>query len=363
MKEKIHYTQLAVTVYMIQSGVILFALPRLVAEAFGTNGWLGVLILSSIVLVNLYLIILVYKKGNGQSVFAILEASLPKILLYPLYLYIIISCGLLGVFVAKNYTLLIQLTMFPEVNPNHLLFLFLIVAMYFVSKGIYNMAKITVICFLYTIWTTFLLLIVIEEFSFLRMTSFLLQNATDPIGMGLEAYSAFLGFELVLFMFPYLQRDGTFGKAIVVGHLFTTFIYTVVCYVAMGFFSFEQLTNILYPVQVILKFMETPMIERIENFVFAIFLLKILVTVVFYHWVALEVTKQFFKKAKESKLISFLFLGTFLVAIIPTIQREVNEIFAMVVNPYIVFTFCFPLLLLFLLWIQAKKARRQKDVA
>lgn len=363
MTEKIHYTQLAVIVYMIQSGIILFGLPRIIAEAFGTNAWLAIIGFSGIVLINLYLIILVYKKGNEKSIFVILEDGLPKLILYPLYVYLIVTFGILGVLVAKNYALLIQLTMFPDINPNLLLVYFLIVAMFFVSKGIYNMAKITVICFFFTIWTIFLLLLVVPEFSFVRLTPFLFKDALDPFVSGLDAYSAFLGFELTLFLIPYVQRDETFGKAIVVGHLFTTFIYTAVCFMAMGFFSLEQLRATLYPTQEILKFMETPIIERIENFIFGVFLLKILVTTVFYHWAALEITKQIFKKTKERKLLFFLFLGTFIVATIPTIQREVNEWFALVVNPYIFFVFCFPLLLLLLLWIKSKKARREKFIA
>lgn len=363
MTEKIHYTQLAVIVYMIQSGIILFGLPRIVAEAFGTNAWLGTIGLSGIVLINLYLIILVYKKGNGKSIFSILEEGLPKLILYPLYLYLIASFGILGVLVGKNYALLIQLTMFPDINPNLLLAYFLIVAMFFVSKGIYNIAKITVICFFFTIWTTFLLLLIVPEFSFVRLTPFIFQDALDPFASGLDAYSAFVGFELTLFLIPYIQRDGTFGKAIVVGHLFTTFIYTAVCFMAMGFFSLEQLRGTLYPTQEILKFMETPLIERIENFVFGVFMLKIIVTTVFYHWAALEITKRIFKKTKETKLLFFLFFSTFSIATIPTIQREVNEWFTIVVNPYIFFVFCFPLLLLLLLWIKSKQDRREKDIA
>ncbi len=363
MNEKIHYTQLAVIIYMIQSGIILFALPRLVAEAFGTNGWLGIFGLSAIVLVNIYLIILVYKKGDGRSIFSILAQNLPKLLLYPLYLYLIISLGVIGILVAKNYTLLIQLTMFADVNPNMLLFYFTIVAVFFVSKGIYNMGKITIVFFFFTIWTVFLLFIVVPEFSFTRLTPFLFQDALDPLKSGMEAYTAFLGFELVLFMIPYIQKDGSFGKAIIVGHMFTTIIYVAVCLIGMGFFSLEQVRNILYPTQVILKHMETPLIERIENLVFGVFLLKIMVTVVFYHWAALEVTKQLFPKTKELKLTVGLFLGTFLLALIPTIQREVNELFSLVVTPYALFVFVFPMFLLVLLWVEGKRARREQDIA
>ncbi|OIJ11186.1 hypothetical protein BKP37_16145 [Anaerobacillus alkalilacustris] len=361
MHEKIHYSQLAIMVYMVQSGIIIFALPRIVAEAFGMNGWLGIMGLS--VLVNLYFIILVYKKGEGRSVFTIVEASLPKFLYYPLYIFMITTFGLLAVLVAKNYVMRIQLTMFPDVKPNYFLVYFLLLILFFLSKGIYNMSKITVVFFFSTVWLIFLLFILIPEFSFTRLTTFFFQGATDPIGKGIEAYTSFLGYELTLFLIPYVQKDGNFGKAIVFGHLFTTFIYTVICFMTMGFFSFNQLKNILYPTHTILKFMQTPLIERIENFVFAFFLLKVIVTVAFYYWAALEVSQSMLKSVNKKWLIALIFLGSFLVGAVLDVQREINELFTIITIPQIIFAFSFPLLLLCLLWLNKRKERMNTEIA
>ncbi len=363
MNEKLHYTQIAVIVYMIQSGVILFALPRIVAEAFGTNGWLGLFPLSAVALANIVFIILVYKKGNGQSVFTILEQSFPKWLCYPIYLFMIVSFSLLAVLVAKNYIILIQNAMFPEVSANSFLILFLITALFFLSKGIYNMGKITLLFFFMTIWTIFLLFLLFPEFSFTRLTPFIFKGQIDPFEKGFEAYTAFLGFELVLFLFPYVQNDGKFGKAVIAGHLFTTFIYVSVCFVAMGFYSFEQVKGILYPMQNLLKFMETPLIERIENIVFVIFFIKIIVTVTFYYWGALQATKRIFIKTKEKWLMLIIVGSTFFSSLFFEIKREVDELLNVIAILQTIFSFSFPLLLLLLLWLQKAKAKRGNKIA
>lgn len=363
MNEKLHYTQIAVIVYMIQSGVILFSLPRIVAEAFGTNGWLGLFPLSGVVLVNLVLIILVYKKGNGQSVFLILEQSFPKWLSYPIYLLMIVSFSLLAVLVSKNYIILIQAALFPEVDTNSFLFLFLLTALFFLSKGIYNMGKITLLFFFMTIWTTFLLFLLFPEFSFTRLTPFIFKGDIAPVEKGFEAYTAFLGFELVLFLFPYVQNDGKFGKAVISGHLFTTFIYVIVCFVSMGFYSFDQVKGILYPMQNLLKFMETTLIERIENIVFALFFIKIIVTVTFYYWAALQATKRIFMKTKEKWLMLFIVGSSTFSSLFLEIKREIDVLLNAVAIFQTIFSFSFPLLLLLLLWLQKAKEKRGDKIA
>ncbi|MBT2290295.1 hypothetical protein J7E73_14320 [Paenibacillus albidus] len=60
-------------------------MPRQLADYFGTNGWLFLLVCYLLSAGNIGLIALVYKLGGGRSVFEILEQSLPKLILYPVY--------------------------------------------------------------------------------------------------------------------------------------------------------------------------------------------------------------------------------------------------------------------------------------
>ena len=348
MHEKIHFSQLAIIVYMIQSGITLFSLPRIVAEGFGRNGWLIVFVISCIVLINIYLIVLVYQKGNGKSVFQLLENGLPKIILYPLYLFIIGLFSILAVLVGKSYVILVQTTMFPDVSLNILLILYLLVAWFIIIKGIYNISKITIVFFFLTVWTLFLVWIVTPEFELIRLTPFFLKGDLDIFHKGIEIYAAFLGYEIVLFLIPYVGKEIKFSKAIIAGHLFTTMIYVIVCFISFGFYSFEQLLNTLYPTITATKYIQTPLIERIEHLTFSFFLMKIVITSVFYYWVAIEVIDNIVPAAKKKKnLVSFLLIFfTFLVSLTTEIQREISELFEWLTIPEIIFAFVFPILLL-----------------
>jgi hypothetical protein len=53
MKEKLYPVHIAILVYMIQTGVVVFSLPRIMAEAFGYNGWLMVPVFTLIAALNL----------------------------------------------------------------------------------------------------------------------------------------------------------------------------------------------------------------------------------------------------------------------------------------------------------------------
>ena len=77
MQEKLNQFHIILFTYMAQSGVVMFRLPRIVAENFGTNGWISILVCFVISSFNILLIHFVYKHGQGQSVFQLLEQRSP----------------------------------------------------------------------------------------------------------------------------------------------------------------------------------------------------------------------------------------------------------------------------------------------
>lgn len=358
MNEKIHYTQIAIIVYMIQSGMVLFSLPRLTAEAFGSNGWIALIGISAIVSFNIYLISLVYKKGNGDSIFSILESTFPKIIMAPLYLFMAVLFSLVAILMSKDYILIINMTMFPDTDSNLLLGFYLLVVLFLINKGIYNIAKAAVVFFFLTIWTIFLLTFIIPEFSFMRMTPFLFKGQLDIWGSGVELYAAFLGFQLILFLIPYLQKGTPLGKAMIIGHLFTTMIYVAVCFMSYGFYSFNQLLHVLYPTLNMMKIMTTPLMERVENLTFSVFVMKMTVTTVFYYWVAIELLKQLFTKVSENRLIVIVFGATYMfVFFFIEIKREIDQVMNLIAIPEILLSFLLPLLVLFGIKVRKNKSK------
>lgn len=355
MQEKLHHIHIAILIYMIQSAAILFQLPRLTAQHFGTNGWLILIVISLTAMLNIWLISIVYRLGHGQSIFQILQQTIPKFMLYPCYVILALFWSHLAALVGKDYMFLIQLSGFPTVSTNMLLFLTLTLAFLLLIKGIYNIVKATVIFFYMTIWTVALLGFHLEEFRFRRMTSFLFQGDTNMVEGFFEVYTAFLGYELVILLFPYVHRTTRLFKGVYIGNLITTTTYLGVSIVSFGFFSFGQLNELVFPTLTLMKFIETPVIERLENLVFSLFLLKTLVTVVLFYWGAQELMRQVFPKVNPSWIGLALIGSSFITISFLRVYRDVNRWFMLVGKIEVVIAFSLPLVLITILAIQNRK--------
>ncbi|MDQ1911074.1 GerAB/ArcD/ProY family transporter [Paenibacillus sp. GD4] len=286
--EKLHNYHLFTLMYMIQSGITLLSLPRLLAETYGTNGWVMLILPSAVSALVIYMIALIYKHGKGLSLFELMERRLSKYLLYPIYTFFVIVWSMIGILISKEYVLLVQLYNFPTVPEDYLLIVMMLVVCFMLSKKIHNMAKATVIFFLLSVWMIFLSLYVIPHFSFARLTPYFMQLGSFDFSGQLSVLGAFLGFEIFLFLFPYVDRQAKFAQSLQYGNLFTTGIYMIVSFTNFGFFCFEQLKIDYYPVISMLQYIRAPFVERLETLLIGVFFLKMLVTVCMYYWIALE---------------------------------------------------------------------------
>lgn len=317
MKERLHPFHLSLLIFMIQSGVIIFSLPRIIAQYMGYNGWATLILFSGIAMINILLIGLVYQLSRGKSIFIILEHSLPKILIFPLYTVLISVWTILGCMVAKQYVIIFQVYVFPTTHPMYIKALVDIVTFILVIKGIYNISKAATSFFGMVIWMNLLLLFFLKDFQWMNLTPFYFQKSTDIWIGGLSIYSAFLGYELTLLLFPYSEKNKGLIKAVFVGNLMTTLTYIAVCFVCFGFYSFNQLKKMKYPLIDLLAYIKFPFVERIENLFFGFFLFTTLVTIAMYIWAAKEALHRVIPRANTKWLTAFLLGSAFVVSWIP----------------------------------------------
>ncbi len=362
VKESLDSFHIILLTYQIQSGVVLFSLPGLLAEHFGTNGWIITLFLSSIVMVNIFVISLAYKYSKGTSIWVVLEDTFSKIILYPFYLGLAVVWSILGCMVGKKYILLFQMLSFPTTNPMMFKVAMDVLAFLLLIKGLYNISKSATIIFILTVWIVFLEVFHIPEIELSRYTTFFLQGGTDWVKGLLDGYSAFLGYELAILFFPYVTKESKLIRSVYIGNLVTTFVYLTVMIVCFGFYSYQQLAHMLYPVLDLLAFIQLPFMARIENILFTTFFLKTLVTTVLYFWAAQQALKRIFKKSNEKMISLGIIIFTFIIAFFPRVITEVDLWLTNLAYIETVIAFVLPLIVLSALFIQKLK-RKGKDVS
>jgi spore germination protein (amino acid permease) len=358
MKEKLSPVQVSILIYMIQSGVVLFSLPRLTGEAFGTNGWIGLILVYIIVNLNLVLIWLVFKVGNGRS-FSELMGLLPKWLTIPLILFLALQWTTLGTMVMVNFVFLLRIMFYHNVSKLLLMAMGLGLSFVVVKKSILSIAKATTVLFYFTIWTVFLLFFHLQDFSFTRLTPFIFQGEKDLIKGGVAVYTSLLGYELSILFLHKVENKKL--RAIIVGNTITTVVYFGVCFVSYGFFGFEMMIKDMYPVVTLLKYISFPVLERVENFIFSLFGLKVLITTVMYLWGAKEVIQQQFKGTSRKYILITIFVVSAMVSLVPKISREANLLLEYLAYVETAVAFIFPALLL-LIASFSKKIREGKSL-
>lgn len=354
MKGKLHPVHLAIVIHMIQTGVILLSLPQQLAVHFGHNGWIALLGFSLIVTINLGLIAIVYRLGRARSIFAILEQSIPKLMLLPFYLGMAAAWAILGAMVAKQYVIIFQMLAFPTTHPMMLLSLIEALTFLLLIKGIVCITRAATIFFCLIIWMLLLLFCFFSEFDWSRMTPFLLQGGDYRIEGALNIYGAFIGYELCMLLFPYVQSKHFF-KSVSAGNLLTTLSYTSVSLICFGFYSSGQLKLMLYPTLDLLAYIRFPFIERIENLLFGFFLFTVIITIVAYSWASQEVFKRIVPKLPTNWLSLGIVALSYAVSWIPDVLDEVQSWLKYLGYFELGVAFALPMLLLVLLLVQGRK--------
>lgn len=357
MKEKLSQFHTAILIYMIQTGVYVFSFTQTEAKYFGTNGWLIMIPASILVMLNIYEIYWVYRLGNGQSIFEILEKSIPKIILTPFYLAFSIVWALIGCLVAKQYVLIFQMFAFPTTNPMVFKIAIDILAFILLTKGLYNISKASTVFFWCTIWLSFLLLYFIGDFRIERLTPYLFKESSNMVEGFFQIYMAYLGYELCLLLFPYTDKKTRLFKAVLYGHLLRSVFYVFLGLVSFAVVGVDMLKVMMFPSLDLLAYIKLPFIERIENLFYGFFLFTTLITLVLYFWAAGENTQRIFPKIKMNVQYFFIVLTALLISYIPTVLDTIRKWMMILSFIQIGFAYIVPLILiLLLLWQRRKKA-------
>ncbi|KMM38998.1 GerAB/ArcD/ProY family transporter [Guptibacillus hwajinpoensis] len=326
MSEKIAPFHLAILIYMIQSGVTLYKLPRMLAVNFGTNGWIMVLIVSFIVIINILLISLVIRFRIGENVFEIMEGLISVKVMLPFYMLLAVTWSLLAILVSKDFILITQVLSLQNTNSSMLIVILMVLTFYLGMKDVYTISKATNIFFILTIWMTLLMIYHIPHTSFLRLTPFIFKEGKNAVEGIIQVYTGFLGFELVLFLFPYVdQSKPKWFHSVYYGHLITTIVYASTCFMSYLYFSLDQLKITSYPVLNLIAYVEIELIERIESFVFNLFLMKILVTLVLYIWASCLLLERAIPKLSRKQSLVILIVTGMLLSLKVNVMADVGN--------------------------------------
>lgn len=353
MKEKLNGFHVALLFYMIELDVTVFMLPRMVAVHIGTNGWLGFLGLALIVAFNIWLYRLVYRAGKGRSAFDIAEAVLPKFALFPVYGLLALLWLALGAFAGKSFVLVFQTLTFQTSSAMQIFAVYCLLVFMLLSKDLYSIIKASTVFFLLSIWMLALAPYFFKDWSYHRFTTFFFKGTENGFSFAglLDVYAVFIGYELCFFLFPFSDAKTKLFKGVLAGHAIITSTYLLTIAISFGFFSFEEVKILQFPVIHTLEYIEIPFINRVENLVFPFFLYSNLVTTVLFAFAARSAIGRMLPRVEAKRFALPLAAVIFALGFLPSIFSEAAALIRLTYFTETGVAFALPLLLLLLLKI------------
>ncbi|MDR6550681.1 GerAB/ArcD/ProY family transporter [Paenibacillus qinlingensis] len=359
MKARLHPLQLSIFIYSIQNSLVLYTLPRLTAQYFGTNGWLSLIFIFILVNMNIGLIAISYKLGKGRSIFEIIEVTVPRWVMVPFYLFIIgVWIGMASM-IMREYIFIMKLMFYPTLPAIFFVIFFSLLSFQLLRGGFHHIVKAIVVLFFFVIPMIFLLFYLTPEFEFARFTPFFFKGGTDFFKGTLQVYSAFLGIEVSMLFFPIVENKWT--KTLFIGNFLSTFTNLLVSFMCFGFFSFNQILNDLYPVMTLFEYTEVSFLSRAENLCFCVFSFKVLSTAIIYYWGAQQFLGNMMKSVKPTVWIIIIVTMGFILALLPDSMLDVKKWLTLLSNCSIGIAWALPLFVLGNLSIQILKKRMPRE--
>jgi spore germination protein AB len=171
-----------------------------------------------------------------------------------------------------------------------------------------------------------------------------------------------LGIELLLVIYPFVQKKKKVLLASSIGIWLTVVLYLIVTVIAIGFISDGQLKHMLTPTLYMFHFVELPIQERVEQLVIATWSFLVVNTAASYVWSAGRYVSSISKWKEPSCTLLFVPLLA-VVGILPKDPYAVNRYSTNIANiGGIIAVGIAPLLLLFAILFKKKGAGEDGNV-
>lgn len=161
---------------------------------------------------------------------------------------------------------------------------------------------------------------------------------------------SYLGFESILFFYPYIKNGPSSYKWGQAGLLFTTVLYTFLTIVTFVYFSQGQLLKTIWPTLTMAKIIEIPFIQRFEYVVISLWLLVVLPAICTTLWCSVRGMRRTFRGKSTIYLLVFI-LTLLALSIffdnrknIDLLNNTVSQIGTYVIYFYIPFLFIFSII-------------------
>jgi spore germination protein (amino acid permease) len=354
---KITNKQLIFLIIQAQIGVGILSLPHDVALIAKQDGWISSLIAGVLSQAIIFILWGLCSRFPDLSLYQILPKLLGKvfgkllILCYSLYFMVT------GSLVLARYSDIIDKWILPR-TPNWItMLLMLITCIYIVSEGITSIARFYVLVSPILIVLVVLISYSLKDANFLYIFPIGDHNVLTILKGSKEAAFSMLGFELFLFIHPYVQSSGKEKLiAITIANTFVTFFYTFLVFSALVYFEPNSDIGLTpEPLLYMIKAYSFQVLERTDLFFLSLWLVIVATSIANWLFLSSMGLASLFRQKHYVRFLPFV-AGVYLIlALIPDQGRDFEHFNQFLGPTHYIFIVIIPVFLFILSLILSKK--------
>ncbi|NLW56064.1 MAG: GerAB/ArcD/ProY family transporter, partial [Firmicutes bacterium] len=317
IRNQITAKQLGIIILSAQVGAGVIVMPAHLAKEVGSDGWISILgagLLSTIVIV---MIIALLRKYAGQSILEINRHLFGKILGQIINLLLIVYLSFLMVTGLRYFTEFIQLFTL-EVTPGCIVALLIITpTAYLTWYGLKPVARFSYIM-LFVLFSILLLGFMLWKNT--RLTFLMPVGAANLTVLSksiVPTFLSFIGFELVVFLYPYVRDQQNALKWVVASNLCTMLFFLITFLIVMGIFGENHLKMQVAPLFNLSRYYRVPYIGRVDLLFILIWFPFLESTFRSYFFTAYDSIRRLYPSSNQKFLFGCFLVLTILLSRLP----------------------------------------------
>lgn len=293
-------------------GVNLLTLSHSVSN-LGYNQWWIPFVLGGIVSLTVWPMIALGKRYPGDSLFTINVKLLGKFLGHCFNIVLIVYALLSATSVNSDYVRLVQTSMINNETITLPLLGLVLVMLYITNCGIKLIARFCLLAFFFTVWMFYFLQWGFQKGGIMHIFPLINTSLANVFEAVNQAYGSMLGYELLLFYYPYIKQKDKAYQHVLIGIWICVFVYVLVLLTSVAYFSEWEIANLVYPILNLFKAVELSFLERIENLGIGLWVFLVLSTCTTYLWVARKGMEEMFGEKRLWHLLVLAAISYFLI--------------------------------------------------
>ncbi|PGH79728.1 spore gernimation protein XA [Bacillus thuringiensis] len=324
--KKLTWTEYIIFIHTVQFAGGFLTLPRTLAIAAGTDGWISIVIGWGITSIVGITIIAFLQKKNDMNFPQILKYYFGNFvgnmltLLFAVYLFI----G--GASLLLKSVEIIKIWVFPSTPSNQIIVLLLIPFYILSCHGIQAISRYSMVVFFLTMFMPlFLVFALRQDYHPLHLFPILKEGISPIIIAVKDCFTPYAGLEMAYFIYPYLQKKEKAMLGILIANTGTMILYVFITVLCCVYFSLENMKETLWPTLQLLKGIRFPFLERLEIIYIAYYLMIFSKTIYPYLFSSIHLLTNTFPKLNIQKTI--VFYCSVLFVLFTIFHPRVNDLF------------------------------------